>query len=53
MEVGGSHVDDKVLKKDIQFMEGNQMLHSSSNGNLQQMLMMQAMTIEDLLAKGQ
>ena len=34
MEVGGTHVDDQVLKKDIQFMEGSQMPNSSSNGNL-------------------
>ena len=51
MEASGDRVSQNVLKKDISFMESSEVPRNVTDGWHFGVLMMQAMTIQDLLAK--
>ena len=53
MEACGDNVSEKVLKSDIEFMQSNSLPKNGGGGQEMSMLMMQAMTIQDLLAKAE
>lgn len=51
MEASGSNVSEKVLHADIKFMESSDVPKNTPLQIEHSLLMMQALTIEDLLAK--